>query len=65
MEIRGNIKLKGISKRGKDRLHQHGNILTLVKQDGNEILVKSLNPTCKGDRWLGWFALNKDVEKIE
>lgn len=66
------VQLNPISKRAKDRVNQHGKIFRL-KQKGNapllqgndnSILVESLNDTWRGQKWLGWFEVDKDVEII-
>lgn len=65
-----NIKLKGISKRGKERIKEHGDEFVLKQampnssSKGNEILVESLDNTWRGEKWLGWFEVGKDVEIV-
>ena len=68
------IRLKPISKRGKDRINEHGDTFELIKEDVDKnkdhdglpdrILVESLNNTCRGEKWLGWFELDKDVKIV-
>lgn len=68
------VKLKGISKRGKDRINEHGETFQLIdsktknftdsNKKGNDILVQSLNNTWRGQKWLGWLEIGRDVEII-
>jgi hypothetical protein len=66
------VQLKPISERAKDRVNQHGDTFTLVTEPlsvdtGNpteEILVRSLGDTWKGETWLGWFSVGNDVEIV-
>ena len=69
------IKLKGISKRGKNRINEHGENFELIKEDidknkdhdglPDRILVQSLNNTWRGQKWLGWLEIGKEVEIID
>ena len=60
------ITLKGISKRGKERVKQHGPTFHLLKHDKDKILVQSQEKTFSNmgrkEHWLGWFN-QKEVEK--
>ncbi len=63
------VTLKGISKRGKERIKQHGDTFCLLKTIPpvkNRILVESLNRTFnKGTEfWLGEFQLGIEVDII-
>lgn len=64
------VTLQPISKRGKDRINQHGDIFELLEKGSNNggqlnhILVESLNKTWCGEKWMGWFELEKEVRII-
>jgi hypothetical protein len=56
------IKIKGLNKRGKERIKTHGSEMTLLKETKEGyILVQSLNKTWNDTFWLGWFKLGKEV----
>ncbi len=66
------IQLKGLSKRGKDRINSHGSTFKLVvsslgdNHSPNKILVESINNTDKGKtKWLGWLTVDLEVEVIK
>jgi hypothetical protein len=55
------------SKRAKDRVQSHGNIMEVMRQgtfnNVAAVLVRSLKPTSFGnERWLGWFTENEVKE---
>jgi len=63
------IKLKGLTKRGIERIKQHGEIMKCLKngehKGQNAIFVESLNGTSYGGRkWCGWFT-NEEVQIVE
>lgn len=41
------IKLKGISRHGKNRINQHGEEWVVLRVDGPKVLLRSLNKTFK------------------
>jgi hypothetical protein len=43
------------TKRAKDRIAQHGQVMKIVREKNDLVLVKSLRQTDKGGHWLGWF----------
>lgn len=63
------VKLKGLSRRGKTRISEHGDTFRLVREDVGGtihiILVESLKNTWRGEKWLGWFEIGKEVEIID
>lgn len=65
MSINDTIKLKGISKRGKERIKSHGDTFILKEQGLECILVESLNLTWRGEKWLGWFDLMEGRKEVE
>lgn len=56
MENEG-IKIIAISKRAKNRVREHGEIMQVLAKNSNRILVKSMNKTWNNntEHWLGWF----------
>ncbi len=50
------VTLVPLTKRAKERVEQHGDRMKLVKTMLGNILVESLNPTWRGQNWLGWFS---------
>lgn len=63
------IKLKGLSRRGKTRISEHGDTFLLKEKEHftisrfpDSILVESLNNTWRGEKWLGWLVVGRDVE---
>jgi hypothetical protein len=60
------ITLKGISKRGKARVNEHGEQFKVVQvQAAPHILVESLGNTWRGEKWLGWLELDVEVKLLD
>lgn len=60
------VKLFPKSKRAKSRVFEHGEIMNLVRQTDTSFLFESLNETCRGEKWLGWFTDNEvDFEEVD
>ena len=62
------LELKGKSKRAKDRIRQHGNIM-MVQIEGHwtgnpAFLFRSQEKTSKGETWLGWIE-KSEIEWTE
>ena len=56
-----------ISKRAKDRVQSHGEIMEVVRHltfnNVPAVLVRSLNPTSfNNEKWLGWFTKDEIKE---
>lgn len=60
------VKIKPLTKRAKDRVQQHGEIMRFVRRGATGVLVESLNNTWRGEKWLGWFSAEEaQIEEIE
>lgn len=51
------VKIIPTSQRAKNRVHEHGEIMELVKEKPEGFLCRSLNKTWakNTDFWMGWF----------
>lgn len=58
------IKVVPTSRRAKNRVNEHGEIMELIEERPDKFLVKSLNKTWNKntDFWMGWF--NRENEAI-
>ena len=64
MTDKNKVKIIAKNKRAKERVKQHGEIMTLERQDKYKgekaILVESLGRTAKNNRhWFGWFTVGE------
>jgi hypothetical protein len=61
------VKLRGISQRGKSRVHEHGEYMFVLPHRGRDgkHLFRSERQTWHGEYWKGWFEIGKDVEIVE
>lgn len=59
------VKLYPKSKRAKSRVFEHGEVMNLIRETNDSFLLESLNDTCKGEKWLGWFTDGEiDFEEV-
>lgn len=64
------IRVKGVTRWAKNRIHQHGEIFEVFVEKDDRVLVYSLNETFKlkkdvWQKWCGWFIKGTEVEILE
>jgi hypothetical protein len=56
------LTVEGVSKKGKNRVREHGKEWLVIKQDGNSVLLESF--TSKYLRWMD-LTQDKDFKRVE